>query len=25
LVVMVQMLVSLVLPPHLMLAHKGGH
>ena len=25
LLVMVQMLVSLVLPPHLMLAHKGGH
>ena len=25
LVVMVQMLVSLVLAPHLMLAHKGGH
>jgi uncharacterized protein len=25
LVVMVQMLVSLVLPPHLLLAHKGGH
>jgi uncharacterized membrane protein YfcA len=25
LVVMVQMLVSLVWPPHLMLAHKGGH
>jgi hypothetical protein len=25
LVVMVQMLVSLILPPHLLLAHKGGH
>jgi uncharacterized protein len=25
LLVMVQMLVSLVLPPHLLLAHKGGH
>jgi uncharacterized protein len=25
LIVMVQMLVSLVLPPHLLLAHKGGH
>jgi uncharacterized membrane protein YfcA len=25
LVVMVQMLVSLVLPPHFLLAHKGGH
>jgi uncharacterized protein len=25
LLVMVQMLLSLVLPPHLMLAHKGGH
>jgi uncharacterized membrane protein YfcA len=25
LLVMVQMLVSLVLPPHLILAHKGGH
>jgi uncharacterized membrane protein YfcA len=25
LVVMVQMLVSLILPPHLMLGHKGGH
>jgi len=25
LVVMVQMLVSLVLPPHLILGHKGGH
>jgi len=25
LVVMIQMLLSLVLPPHLMLAHKGGH
>ena len=25
LVVMVQMLASLVLPPHLLLAHKGGH
>jgi uncharacterized protein len=25
LIVMLQMLVSLVLPPHLMLAHKGGH
>jgi len=25
LLVMVQMLVSLVLPPHLLLAHQGGH
>ena len=25
LLVMVQMLLSLVLPPHLMLGHKGGH
>lgn len=25
LLVMIQMLVSLVLPPHLLLAHKGGH
>jgi uncharacterized membrane protein YfcA len=25
LLVMVQMLVSLVLPPHFLLAHKGGH
>ncbi len=25
LLVMVQMLVSLILPPHLLLAHKGGH
>jgi hypothetical protein len=25
LLVMVQMLMSLVLPPHLLLAHKGGH
>jgi len=25
LIVMVQMLASLVIPPHLMLAHKGGH
>jgi uncharacterized membrane protein YfcA len=25
LVVMVQMLVGLILPPHLLLAHKGGH
>lgn len=25
LIVMVQMLASLIIPPHLMLAHKGGH